>query len=157
LSIVDGQLSIVSCQLFMSVEQDAWIDSGSDCDHCGGELLRLAAKRPLLPNDPYYRCRACGCEWTQRQEIVRLGDGPHCHLAQGQRPNPSSPASPPDWLARLKETPRWLLFVAVGLLLLLALRFAAFSFILLRLLIPLAVIGLVLYLVHRFGQEQRWW
>jgi hypothetical protein len=140
----------------MSVNKDAWIDSGQDCDHCGGEMLRLAAKRPLHPNDPYYRCRACGCEWTQRREIVRLGDGRHCYLAKGQRPKPTQ-SDPADWLARLRETPGWLRVTAVVLLILLALRFAAFSFMLLRLAIPLAIIGLALFLVHRFGQQQRWW
>jgi hypothetical protein len=143
----------------MRIKKNEWLDNGQDCDHCGGELLRLKAKRPSQPNDPYYRCGVCGCEWTQRQEITRLGDGPHCHLAQGPRlsPVPVPTADPADWLSRLKQTPRWLHVVAVVLLLLLALRFAAFSFMLLRLLFPLVLIGLALYLVHRFGQEHRWW
>lgn len=141
----------------MSVKKNDWIDSGFDCDHCGGEMLRLNARRPLHPNDPYYRCHTCGCEWTRRREITRLGDGPHCHLAQGQRLSSTPTATPADWLARLKQTPRWLRVVAVVLLLLLALRFAAFSFMLLRLLVPLVLVGLALYLIHRFGQEQRWW
>jgi hypothetical protein len=138
----------------MKAKEIVWIDSGYDCDHCGGEVLRLKVKRPSRPNEAYYRCQVCGCEWTLQGDVVHIGGGEFCRDAQSRRLSPAS-ADPVDWLTRLNRIPRWLQ-VGIGLaLLLVLLRFGGFM--LFRLLLPLALIGIVIYLIIRLGREQQWW
>lgn len=138
----------------MKAKEIIWLDSGYDCDHCGGEILRQKARRPLRPNNAYYRCRVCGCEWTLQGNVVQIGSGEFCHEAQSRRTGPVV-AEKTDWLTRLSQIPRWLQVVVGLALLIVFLRLGGLM--LFRLLLPLAVIGLVVYLIIRFGQEQEWW
>jgi len=138
----------------MKAKEIVWLDSGFDCDHCGGEILRQKGKRPSRPNNVYYRCQVCGCEWTQRGDVVRIGEGEFCHEAQTRRVGPVM-AEEVDWLTRLSRIPRWLQVVIGIALFIVLLRFGGFM--LFRLLLPAVLIGFVIYLIIRFGQEQQWW
>lgn len=132
-----------------------WVDSGYDCDHCGGEIAQLKARKAARPSHAYYRCRHCGCEWTRKGDVVRIGEGAACRPAQGQRMSQAPP--PQSWRGWLTAVPRWARIVVAVLLLLLLLRFAPVGFLLLRFLLPVALVGFIVYLVVRLGREQQWW
>jgi hypothetical protein len=138
----------------MKAKEKVWIDSGYDCDHCGGELLRLKARRPSRPNDAYYRCQRCDCKWTLGGDVVQVGQGAYCHEAQGRRQGNVNPQES-NWLEWLWTLPRWVQMVGGVLLLLLLLRFGGLM--LFRLLLPVALLALMGYLILRYGQEREWW
>jgi len=86
--------------------------------------------------------------------VVRIGEGEFCHEAQTRRVGPVM-AEEVDWLTRLSRIPRWLQVVIGIALFIVLLRFGGFM--LFRLLLPAVLIGFVIYLIIRFGQEQQWW
>ncbi|MBK6709104.1 MAG: hypothetical protein IPG51_02015 [Chloroflexi bacterium] len=138
----------------MKTKEQIWLDSGYDCDHCGGEILRQKGKRPVRPQSAFYRCQTCGCEWTMQGDVVHIGTGEFCREAQSRRLNPSSFDSA-DWWTRLRQIPGWAQIIIGLLLLIVFLRFGGFM--VLRLLFVPALIGLIVYLVFRYGREQLWW
>lgn len=125
-----------------------WQDSGFDCNHCGGEILKRA-HRTIPEKEQYFQCSQCGCRWSVEGEILRVGNQPYCQRRGYQRPY--LPTNNRLW---------WGLAIAV--LLLIFLRFGGLGmlgaiFTLLRFLVLLSLpilIGLVIYWV---GQKQGFW
>lgn len=126
-----------------------WEDSGFDCDHCGGVIAKRIDRESGQPDRTCLQCKQCGCQWTLAGNVERVGNGPDCQAAQRDRE-----AAP----ARITlSRPIW---IAIGIIaFFVLLRFGGFSllFVLLRFLVPLALVGLVLYFIARHGREQQWW
>ena len=132
------------------IETDTiWKDSGFDCDHCGGEIAKRIDRETGQPDRTCLQCKQCGCQWTLAGNVERVGNGPDCQAAQRDRE-----AAPTQFsLSR----PVW---IAIGILaFLVLLRFGGFSllFALLRYLVPLGLVGLVVFYIARHGREQEWW
>ncbi len=121
----------------------SWEDSGHDCDHCGGEVLRRTDYLPNGLTDVSLQCRNCGCQWAPDGTWLRVGNGRSCPTAHQQQ------TDSPGWLSRR-------LFVGLGIILLIMMaRLGGIGF--LRYLLPLAVLGLVIWTVLRLGREYHWW
>lgn len=128
----------------------SWEDSGYDCDHCGGEIVKRIDREAGQRDKVCLQCKKCGCQWTPTGAVQRVGSGRHCKRAQREKAG----TRPTDFLL----SPRVL--IVLGILLLAAVaRFGGFAslFMLLRLLLPLGVLALIGYYVVRFGREQEWW
>ncbi|MFQ5398583.1 MAG: hypothetical protein ACE5E7_03200 [Anaerolineae bacterium] len=126
--------------------ETTWEDSGYDCDHCGGEILkRTDYETGQLPRS-VYQCKRCGCQWSLDGDTVRVGSGEQCRAAQREK-QPEIPVPP--------QLSRRTIVILGILLLIVTLRFGGFT--LLRLLLPLAVAALIIFSVVRFGREQQWW
>ncbi|MCP4423541.1 MAG: hypothetical protein GY803_03520 [Chloroflexi bacterium] len=120
-----------------------WQDSGHDCEHCGGEVLKRTDGLPNGVIDVFLQCRDCGCQWAEDGEWLRVGNGRSCQTAHRQQTNPAG------WASRR-------LFIALGVLLLLVIaRLGGMGA--LRYLLPLAIAGLVAWTVMRLGREFEWW
>lgn len=128
----------------------SWQDSGFDCDHCGGVISKRTDKETGQPDQVCYQCRQCGCQWDLDGSVLRVGNSPTCNVAQRERMG----TKPTDFLL----SPRVL--IVFGILLMLAVwRFggAGAFFMLLRLLLPVALVAVIVMAVVRFGREQEWW
>lgn len=125
--------------------ETSWKDSGYDCDHCGGEIAVRIDQETNQRTRQCYQCRQCGCQWSMNGNALRTGNMPECALAQKSRMNN-------DWKRFLSS--RWLMILVGTVLFLIVLRFAWFMF---RLLIPLLVIALLIFLIIRLGKQQAWW
>ncbi|MCB8943270.1 MAG: hypothetical protein H6658_05905 [Ardenticatenaceae bacterium] len=131
----------------MTRQDVTWEDSGFDCDHCGGEILKRS-HRTIPEKEQYFQCSQCGCRWSIEGEVLRVGDGPFCQNTGYQRQ--SLPADKRLW---------WL---AAGVGLLLAFWFggtAIFSFLftLVRFLIPLGILVLIIMAIYWLGRQQDFW
>ena len=128
----------------------SWEDSGYDCDHCGGEITKRTDYETGQPKRVCYQCKQCGCQWNLKGDAIRVGNGPYCRASQRERAG----TPPGEFLL----SPRVLIILGIVLLLAVA-RFGGFGalFSLFRLLIPLAVVGIIIYYVVKFGREQEWW
>ena len=62
-----------------------WEDSGFDCDHCGGEILKRS-HQTIPEREQYFQCNQCGCRWSVGGDIIRVGSGPFCQHDGQQRP-----------------------------------------------------------------------
>lgn len=132
----------------MSRRDIKWEDSGFDCDHCGGEILKRA-HRTIPQKEQYFQCKQCGCRWSAGGDIIRVGDSPHCQHSGYQ--GPSLPQDKRIWWA----------VAAVGLLLLFF-RFGGvavlgFGFALVRFLIPLGILVLIGMAIYWLGRQQGFW
>jgi len=125
-----------------------WDDSGYDCDHCGGRILKRIDQETGRKAEMCYQCELCGCQWTLSGDVSRIGRLQSCHQAQRERrashqTSNSFPVSPV------------LLAVGGGLLLLLLIYFG--GLVAIRFLIPIAIAVFVAVAVFRFGRERMWW
>lgn len=128
-------------------------DSGFDCDHCGGEILisrKITAGRPL---PGYYLCNRCGCEWTLKGDVIHIGTGKDCKVSQRKRMAGAAVQLPE--LSEISVWRRAALIMGGVILLLVLLRFGGLM--LFRFLLPFLVIGLLIYLVFKWGRGQDWW
>ncbi len=120
-----------------------WEDSGHDCDHCGGEVLRRTEALPNGTMDVSFQCRDCNCRWTVKGKWLQVGNGRSCQTAYRQNKSEGS-----QYSRRL--------FMILGVALLLAAaRFGGIGA--LRYLLPLAVIGLIVWTALRLGREYHLW
>ena len=78
----------------MAKRKMTWEDSGFDCDHCGGEILKQA-HQSIPEQQQYYQCSQCGCRWSVGGDMIRVGSGPFCQHKGYQRP--SLPADKRIW------------------------------------------------------------
>ena len=124
--------------------ETTWDDSGYDCDHCGGRILQRTDYETGQPPRVCYQCEACGCQWTLSGDTLRVGGQRECRLAAKKSPQ----------AARVRF-PRWVFIVALIVVFLFLLRFG--GFLLIRLLLPLALVGFIAWSLMRFGREQEWW
>jgi len=123
-----------------------WSDSGFDCDHCGGEVVKRLDRESGMPDRTCYQCKQCGCQWSPAGDALRVGVGPLCEAAQAKREG-----KPVSSVLRT----RLVQFVGGFILILVVMRFGGFA--LIRFLFPLILLGLAVFLIVRFGQEQEWW
>lgn len=126
-----------------------WDDSGHDCKHCGGEVLRRTDYLLNGLTDISLQCRECGCQWTLEGEWLRVGNGRSCRTAHHQQSNPMNLPGPLNQLSR-----RFWVGAGIVLLILMA-RWGGIGF--LRYLLPLVVLGFVAWTLVRFGKEYHWW
>jgi hypothetical protein len=120
-----------------------WEDSGHDCSHCGGEVLKRTEQMPDGTTAVSLQCRECGCQWSLDGEWLKVGNGRACQAAH--RENKGEP----------RQLSRRLTNVAIVLLLLAIARFGGIGA--LRYLIPLAVLAAIGWTIHKVGREFQWW
>ena len=128
-------------------------DSGYDCDHCGGEILLNREMTPGRPVHGYYQCRRCGCEWTLKGDVLHIGSGRHCKASQRKRMGGGGVQLPE--IFEVSVWRRTALIIGGVLLFLILLRFGGLM--LFRFLLPVIVIGFLIYLVFKMGRDQEWW
>ncbi len=138
-----------------------WEDSGFDCDHCGGKILKRIDHETGRPDFISYQCATCGCQWAVGGELLRLGTGAYCRAAQRRRlqqqeqETSSLPELPVDlnqWSGLLSKS-LWILLAVVAAVMLL--RFG--GAVVIRLALPFIVIGIGAYFLVRYGRAQSWW
>lgn len=136
-----------------------WKDSGFDCDHCGGEILERTDRETGQADFVCYQCRECGCQWTLSGDVLRIGTGHYCKFAQRERQNEYEPNLLPEipldinkWLGLLSRSLWILLALIAGVLLL---RFG--GAVVIRYLLPLAVLVVGGFFLVRYGKKQSWW
>ncbi len=120
-----------------------WEDSGHDCNHCGGEVLKRTEEMPDGSTAVSLQCRECACQWALDGTWLKVGNGRACRAAHRESERE------PGQISR-----RLLTILVVGLLLVLA-RFGGIG--LLRYFIPLAILGAVAWTIHKVGREYHWW
>lgn len=124
-----------------------WEDSGYDCDHCGGVILKRIDYESGQPKQECYQCRQCSCQWSLDGEPLRIGNHSSCRSAQRMRAEES--------VRQGGVISRPILIVLAVAALLLVVRFGGFMA--LRFLIPLALGAFVVFSLVRYGREQEWW
>lgn len=137
-----------------------WEDSGFDCDHCGGEILKRTDHETGRPDYISYQCAKCGCQWAVGGDVLRIGDGTYCQSAQRRRMQqqqetitpPELPVELNQWAGVLSKS-LWILLAVVAAVLLL--RFG--GAIVMRLMLPFLVIAVGAYFLVRYGRTQSWW
>lgn len=138
----------------MTEEQKAHLeDSGFDCDHCGGEILINRTVTSGRPVHGYYVCQSCGCEWTLKGDVLHIGTSSGCKAAQRNRMGGDGFQIPE--ISEISVWRRAALIIGGMILFLVLLRFGGLM--LFRFLLPLFVIGFLIYLVFKLGREQQWW
>lgn len=123
-----------------------WEDTGYDCDHCGGRILKRTDYESGQPARSCFQCEQCSCQWTLSHKPLRVGTLRACRKAQRERVAESEATDPYS---------RWLLLGLAILLGFLILRFGGGTA--LRLTFPLLITGAALYAIFRFGRMQDWW
>jgi predicted RNA-binding Zn-ribbon protein involved in translation (DUF1610 family) len=136
-----------------------WEDSGFDCDHCGGEIFKRIDHETGRADHVSYQCGECGCQWALGGDVLRIGEGTYCRAAARARHQPNEPVGLPDipvdfgqWSGLLSKS-LWILLALVAAVILL--RFG--GAIVMRLLLPFALVGVGAYLLVRYGRAQSWW
>jgi len=124
----------------------SWTDSGYDCDHCGGRILKRTDYETGQPDRSCLQCEQCGCQWTLNRQPLRVGHSKGCRAAQSRRQIETEPT---------RNYNRWLLVGVAMLAFLLFLRFGGFT--LLRFLLPVALVGIAIFVLLRIGREKEWW
>lgn len=123
-----------------------WGDTGYDCDHCGGRVLRRTDRETGVSDRSCYQCEQCGCQWTLEHRPLRVGKLAACRSAQrgrvGESDEPTNPYAPLG------------LLVLGAVVLLVLFRFGGGG--VLRAAVPLLLVVLVLFLA-RHGRRQGWW
>jgi hypothetical protein len=128
----------------------SWQDSGFDCDHCGGEIAKRTDRETGQSDRVCYQCRQCGCQWSLNGSVMRIGNSRYCEAAQRERMGTKAT----DFLVSRR------VLIVLGILLILAvLRFGGFGAfaMLLRFLLPVALVAVIVMYVVRYGREQEWW
>ena len=127
-----------------------WEDSGFDCDHCGGEILkRTDLGQP--DQEPYLQCNQCGCRWSPKGDVLRVGSGQFCGGNGRQQDAPT---------ITFDKRYAWVIAAVVIVLLMFYFGgFALFSFAyqLIRFLIPVGIIILIGMGIYWVGREQGFW
>jgi hypothetical protein len=123
--------------------KSTWEDSGHDCSHCGGEVLKRTEQMPDGKTAVSLQCRDCSCQWSLDGKWVKVGNGRACQTAHRQS------KGEPGQLSR-----RLLIILGVVLLLAIA-RFGGIGA--LRYLIPLAILGAIGWTIYKVGREYHLW
>lgn len=126
-----------------------WEDSGFDCEHCGGEILLRTDSETGRADFQCYQCKECACQWLLGGDLYRVGDGAQCKKAAKNNTEGEGIAY---WVEKLSRSLWILLAIIAGVMLL---RFG--GGLVMRLLLPLVVIGVLGYVLVRYGRTQEWW
>lgn len=126
-----------------------WHDSGYDCDHCGGEVLKRIDHETGQPDSICFQCRECGCQWSTGGDVLRVGSGEYCKAAQRAR---DEGRGQPAWIERLSRS-IWLLLAVVGGVILL--RFG--GTLVVRTVLPIVLLVTLVIVLFRVGQKRMWW
>ncbi len=134
--------------------ETTWKDSGFDCDHCGGEILKRTDRETGRPDISCYQCKECGCQWSMDGDLERVGGGPYCKAAAREQGETAAVdmGRLADWVNKLSKNLWILLAVVAGIVLL---RFG--GGIVIRYVLPLVIIGVGGYFLVRYGRAQSWW
>jgi hypothetical protein len=129
------------------IETDTlWEDTGYDCDHCGGRILRRTDRETGQPDRKCYQCEACSCQWTLSYRLLRVGGKAACRAAQRDRERKSDSTDPYT---------RWLLLGAGAIGLFFLVRFG--GLVVVRAAVPVVLAGLAFYAIVRYGRHEGWW
>jgi predicted RNA-binding Zn-ribbon protein involved in translation (DUF1610 family) len=122
-----------------------WSETSYDCPHCGGIIMKRIDQEAGQPDYVCHQCGQCGCQWSLTGELLRVGNGPHCHLAAAQSADPIDMGE--VW-GKLPSLPAnaWVYAVAALLAFLILARFGLVAMAL-RLVIPLLLFAFVIWLV----------
>jgi len=123
-----------------------WEDTGYDCDHCGGRILKRTDRETGLADRSCFQCERCSCQWTLEHRPLRIGRTPACRLAQRQRAAEADPLEPYS---------RWLLIALSAVLLFGLVRFGGGA--VLRVAAPAAAAAVAAFLVMHLGRQRGWW
>lgn len=121
-----------------------WKDSGYDCDHCGGQILKRSDHEAGHPAQICYQCQVCGCQWELSGDILRVGHLTVCYRAL--KSQATTPVNPGRF---------WLAFVIVILVLLGVIYFG--GLVAVRYVIPIAITVFVFRALYLMGKERMWW
>lgn len=124
-----------------------WEDSGFDCDHCGGRVLKRIDRETGLRDRVCFQCEQCSCQWTLERRPLRVGTTPACRAAQRDRAGQAEAG--PGTLVR------WPVIVLGVLLLLVMLRLGGGA--VLRGILPFVVLAVVASVALFYGRRQGWW
>ena len=126
-----------------------WNDSGYDCDHCGGQILKRTDSETGRPVRVCYQCQQCGCQWQLDGDVLRIGTMHICRRAQRVQARNQ---------AEEQVNPRqvWLVIGIVGLVLL-GIIFLGGGLVAIRFLIPVTIALFVFWAVYQMGKERMWW
>jgi hypothetical protein len=120
-----------------------WEDSGHDCNHCGGEVLKRTEQMPDGTTAVSLQCRECACQWSLDGAWLKVGNGRACRAAYHEY------KGEPGLLSRR-------LWIILGVILLFVIaRLGGFGA--LRYLIPLLILGAIAWTIHRVGREYHLW
>lgn len=125
-----------------------WNDSGYDCDHCGGQILKRTDIETGQSARVCYQCQACGCQWELGGDILRIGSMNSCRRAQRVR-NTSQVKTDID--------PFKLRLIVVGTLLFLGAMAYFGGLTAIRFLVPIGIAIFVFWTVYKMGKERMWW
>lgn len=125
-----------------------WEDTGFDCEHCGGEVLKRTHSQQ---DEVYYQCSQCGYRWSLDGAVIRKGTGQSPYWEERDAsfhpsvPNPSRRL----WLlvaVLVGGTAVYFLSTRLLIILLWIPRF-----------LPLIVVAGIFYFVWRYGKTEEWW
>lgn len=129
-----------------------WEDSGFDCSHCGGVILKRIDRETGLPDRVLFQCRECSCQWDLEGQLARVGTGPYCKAAVSAPQTEFDVGNITDWIGLLSRNLWILLAIIAGVILL---RFGGGM--VARYLLPAVAVGIGVYALVRYGQKQSWW
>lgn len=128
--------------------ETTWDDSGYDCRHCGGRILKRTDRETGQPTQICLQCELCGCQWSVNGKLLRVGHTKLCRQAQREYEAERSAKYPSAISTRL-------LFLGGFIVLLLLVYFGGLPAI--RFLIPVAIFTFVVVMIFRFGRDRDWW
>jgi hypothetical protein len=123
-----------------------WEDTGYDCDHCGGRILKRTDFESGQPERSCFQCELCSCQWTLTHKPLRIGTRRACRQAQRERAAESETIDPYS---------RWVLLGLGILAALILFRIGGVGVI--RFVLPVIIAGGLLFGLTRFGRTQGWW
>jgi len=120
-------------------------DSGYDCDHCGGQVLRRTDKETGQPVRVCYQCQECGCQWSRQGEVLRVGRLSSCHEALKER---EKARREPDFPAL---TP---ILITISVVILILMLVSLGGLVAVRFLIPIAIVVFVGWKIYELVKEK---
>lgn len=132
--------------------ETTWEDSGFDCDHCGGVILKRIDRETGLADRIRYQCRECSCQWELDGRLTRAGTGRYCQPVEQSNTRGFDATDITEWVNLLSRNLWILLAIVAGVFFL---RFG--GGLVARYLLPALLVGVALYALVRYGQRQQWW
>ncbi len=128
------------------ITSTSWDDSGYDCDHCGGRVLKRTDRETGLRDRVCFQCEGCSCQWTLEHRPLRVGTKSACRAAQRERAAESETGRPFSM---------GVVLVLGALVMFFLLRFGGVA--VLRVGLPLLALGLAVFVALRYARLRGWW